>query len=369
MGRIGHPKHIDEILERGIGLGASDVHLSQNAPAVYRVHGTCRMSAMPPFSGEEIQNLIFPLLSTSQQDALEKYRSVDFAYSYKGGIRFRVNVFFQRGYPSAVLRQLPDVRLDLATLGLPSSVGDFARCRDGLVLVTGPTGSGKTTTLATLIDAINEQQRGHIITIEDPVEFLHEHKKCLVTQRELHTDVPSFASALRDSLREDPDVILVGEMRDIDTIRTAIMASETGHLVFSTLHSRDAVSTLMRMVNVFPVAEQQQVRQQLSGVLKGVVSQQLIPCISGESRHAAVEVMQVTTAIANMVRLGKYEQIYSLIETGTAQGMQTLEMSLLDLYGAGKISRDAALRMAKNAGQFSRRLDMVSPEVDQYGEG
>lgn len=359
------PDHLDDILAVSIGLKGSDIHIAVNSPAMIRVHGEFVKLNMPKLTDEDLHSLLMPHLSLKQKQWLKENSSVDLAYSYRDGIRFRVNIFYQRGYLSAVLRELPSLKLGFEALGLPCSIGDFGRLKDGLVLVTGPTGSGKTTTLAALVDQINKNESCHIITIEDPIEFLHENRQSLVTQRELYSDVPSFSSALRDSLREDPDVILVGEMRDLDTIRTAIMASETGHLVFSTLHSRDAVSTLTRIINVFPVEEQPQIRQQLSGVLKGVVSQQLVRSAEGGRRHAAVEVMSVTPAISNMIRMGKTEQIYSLIETGARNGMQTMESSLIDLYRDGAISRETAVRMAKSEKLIASRLDRVDGEVDE----
>lgn len=353
------PTHLDELLKKMVELNGSDLHIAVNSKAMIRVHGDFVRINMPRLSDEYIHHLLIPILSEKQKESLKEHSSLDLAYSYDKAIRFRVNIFFQRGCLSAVIRRLPNLKLSLEALGLPSFIENFVHLRDGLVLVTGPTGSGKTTTLAALIDQINKKYSKHIITIEDPIEFIHENAQSLVTQRELHNDVASFSRALRDALREDPDVILVGEMRDLETIRTAIMASETGHLVFSTLHSRDTVSTITRIVNVFPVEEQPQIRQQLSGVLKGVISQQLIRNIAGDKRHVATEVMNVTPAIANLIRFGKTEQIYSLIEIGTRMGMQTLETSLLKLYQDNHISRDAVLKMAKSEKNILPRLDAM----------
>ena len=311
----------------------------------------------PALTGDNIRDLVEPMLSEKQLENLKVKRSVDLAYSLPEGVRFRVNIFYQRGNYAAVLRQLPYLKLTLEALGLPESVGGFSELKDGLVLVTGPTGSGKTTTLAAIIDLINRKKSCHIITIEDPVEFVHENIEAIVTQRELHSDVLSFSEALRDALREDPDVILVGEMRDLETMRAAITAAETGHLVFSTLHSRDAVSTLTRMINVFPVDEQPQIRQQLSGILKGVVSQRLLKTGDGLGRCPAIEVMVANTAIANLIRTGKVEQMYSNIETGAKTGMQTMETSLVSLYKAEKIDKETALKMAKSESVIKSRLD------------
>ncbi len=356
------PTDVNCLLQKMIELDGSDLHITVNSPAMVRVNGEFAKINMPKLSDDDINTMLMPLLSKKQKEGLKENLSVDLAYTYKEGIRFRVNMFYQRGCLSSVMRKLPSLKLTLEALGLPASIGKFGELKDGLVLVTGPTGSGKTTTLAAIIDQINRHSSHHIITIEDPIEFVHENQKSLVTQRELHSDVPSFASALRDSLREDPDVILVGEMRDLETIRTAIMAAETGHLVFSTLHSRDAVSTLTRIVNVFSVEEQPQIRQQLSGVLKGVVSQRLVRSIDGERRHAAIEIMTVTPGISNLLRFGKVEQIYSMIETGVKLGMQTMEMSLVNHYKEGHIERDTAIKMAKSEKMITARLNKVDED-------
>ncbi len=356
------PTDINLLLQQMIDLNGSDLHITVNSPAMVRVNGEFAKVNMPRLTDEDIYALLMPMLSEKQKEGLKENLSVDLAYTYQEGFRFRVNVFFQRGCLSSVMRILPSLKLTLEALGLPPAIGRFGELKDGLVLVTGPTGSGKTTTLAAIIDQINRKASHHIITIEDPIEFVHENIQSLVTQRELHSDVPSFSSALRDALREDPDVILVGEMRDLETIRTAIMAAETGHLVFSTLHSRDAVSTLTRVINVFSVEEQPQIRQQLSGVLKGVVSQRLVRSVDGERRFAAVEVMSVTPGISNLLRFGKVEQIYSMIETGVKLGMQTMEISLVNHYRDGHIDRETALKMAKSEKMLQPRLDKVDAE-------
>ena len=353
------PGDIHSLMQTTLDLEGSDLHMSVNSPPLVRVDGELEMLKMPRLMHTDIEALIKPILTGKQQEILEEKSSVDLAYTLDDGVRFRINVFYQRGSLSAALRRLPSLKLSIEALGLPPVIHTLATMKDGLVLVTGPTGSGKTTSLAAVIDLINRHQACHIITIEDPIEFVHTNISSLVTQRELHTDVPSFSGALRDSLREDPDVILVGEMRDLDTMRTAVMAAETGHLVFSTLHSRDAVSSLIRMINVFPVDEQAQIRQQLSGVLKAVVSQRLLKKASGKGRCPAVEVMKVNSAIANLVRNGKVEQIYSLIETGGKDGMQTMEYALAMLYKEGKIDRDTALKMAKSESVILPRLEKI----------
>lgn len=354
------PGDIHVLMQKTLDLEGSDLHLSVNSPPMVRVDGDLEILKMPRLGDRDIDGLLLPILSQKQQQVLEEKSSVDLAYTYEEDIRFRVNIFYQRGSLSAVMRRLPSLKLSIDALGLPPVIHTLATIKDGLVLVTGPTGSGKTTSLAAVIDLINRHQSCHIITIEDPIEFVHANIASLVTQRELHTDVPTFAGALRDSLREDPDVILVGEMRDLDTMRTAIMAAETGHLVFSTLHSRDAVSSLIRMINVFPVDEQAQIRQQLSGVLKAVVSQRLLKNASGRGRCPAVEVMKVTPAISNLIRNGKVEQIYSVIETSGKDGMQTMEYALAMLYKEGKIDRETALKTAKSESVILPRLERMN---------
>jgi twitching motility protein PilT len=350
---------LEALLAKTLDLKGSDLHLSLNSPPLIRVDGElCRLKTAQ-LTKDCLDGLLLPILTERQRMVLQERYSVDIAYTMGGDKRFRVNVFFQRGALAAVFRQLPSIKLSLESLGIPPGVHEFAELKDGLVLVTGPTGSGKSTTLAAIIDKINHLKSCHIITIEDPIEFVHHNIKALITQRELYTDVPTFPGALRDAMREDPDVLLVGEMRDLDTMRTAIMAAETGHLVFSTLHSRDAESTLARMLGVFPVEEQAQVRMQLSSTLKGVVSQRLLRRREAEGRVPAIEVMKVTPAISNLIRTSKLEQIYSSIETGGRFGMQTMELSLAKLYKEGLISRETAVRMAKNESLIVPRLERI----------
>lgn len=348
-----------DLLRQTFDLHGSDLHLTAGERPAVRVNGDLREMDHPPIGDGELRDMFRAVMTPRQWQALEEKRSTDLGYSLPGVARFRVNVFHQRGTLAAVLRRLPSNISSVEGLGLPSSVNSFTGLRDGLVLVTGPTGSGKTTTLAALVDMINRKYPMHIITIEDPIEFLHANAVARVTQRELYTDVPSYPDALRDALREDPDVILVGEMRDLDTIRIAIMAAETGHLVFSTLHSRDAVSTITRMVSVFPSEEQPQISTQLAGVLRGVVSQRLLREPSGNGRSVAVEVMRVTSGIANLIRIQKVEQIYSGIETGAAEGMQTMELSLARLCKEGRIDKDTALRMAKSESLIRPHLERL----------
>ncbi len=350
---------LNELLRETIERKASDLHLTLNSLPIVRVDGELVKLPREKLCKECLYNYITPILSERQHVVLQEQLSVDTAYSLDEQNRFRVNVFYQRGALAAVFRQLPHIKLSLEALGIPEGVHYFSELKDGLVLVTGPTGSGKSTTLAAIIDKINQSKPCHIITIEDPVEFVHTNNKALITQREIFTDVLSFSGALRDAMREDPDVILVGEMRDLDTMRTAIMAAETGHLVFSTLHSRDAESTLARMIGVFPIEEQMQIRQQLSSTLKGVVSQRLLRRTGESGRVAAVEVMRVTPAISNIIRTNKLEQMYSAIETGSKFGMQTMELSLVKLFREGLIDRESAIRMAKSESVIAPRLDIA----------
>jgi twitching motility protein PilT len=335
---------------------ASDLHLTADMPPVFRVKGELAFMDCDPYRPAEIAGLLDEILSPRHREVLERNKAVDFALSVTGTGRFRIAAFFQRGAPSVAVRLLADGIPTFAGLGLPDTIADLSRLRDGLVLITGVTGSGKSTTLATLVDDINARSRRNIITIEDPIEYVHQNNRCLIHQRELHTDVPSFAEALRDALRADPDVILVGEMRDLETMRTAIMAAETGHLVFSTLHSRDCISTVNRLVGAFPAGEQSQIRQQLAATLRAVVSQRLLPNAAGTGRIPGVEIMIGTPGIANLIRQGKDDMIYSAIETGGQLGMQTLEQCLARLIAEGKIGMDAGLSAARNENLLRQRM-------------
>ncbi|MFW5936805.1 MAG: type IV pilus twitching motility protein PilT, partial [Desulfosalsimonas sp.] len=292
---------------------------------------------------------------------LEQKKSVDFSISINDAGRFRIAAYCQRGVLSVAVRLLHAGIPTFSSLGLPESIACLSRLRDGLILITGVTGSGKSTTLATIIDDINANSRRNIITIEDPIEYVHQNNLCIIHQRELHTDVPSFSGALRAALRADPDVILVGEMRDLETMRTAIAAAETGHLVFSTLHSRDSISTVNRLVGAFPAGEQAQIRQQLAATLRAVVSQRLLPNAAGTGRVPAVEIMLSTPGIANLIRQGKEDMIYSAIETGLRQGMQTMEQCLIRLIEDGKIGMSVGLGAAKSEELLKKRLYARSP--------
>jgi twitching motility protein PilT len=352
-----------KLLKATVEKNASDLHLTVNKPPTIRIYGdlVC-LDGEKRLSPHDTEEAAMNVLTSRQKEILDREYSIDLGYDFSTNghsrTRFRVNAFYQKGFISIAFRKLYDRIVGLKDLNLPLSLHRLADLRDGLVLITGPTGSGKTTTLASVIDHISRSRPCHIITIEDPIEYVHEHNKGIVNQREINVDVNSFADALRYALREDPDVILVGEMRDLDTIRTAIMAAETGHLVFSTLHSRDAVSTINRVVGIFPREEQQQIRQQFSLTLAAVVSQRLLKRSDKPGFIPSVEVMMVTPGISNLIRQGKDEQIYSSIETGAGLGMQTMEQSLLSLLQAGKIDKETVFKMTRTgaASQIKERV-------------
>jgi twitching motility protein PilT len=335
---------IDELLAGMPSWGASDLHVSVGSPPVIRVRGDIHpLDGLEPLDEEQTQQLLYRILSTEQQKRLEVERQIDVSYAIPGVARFRVNVFFRMGAIGAAFRLIPQAIQSLEELGLPPSLHELTERPRGLVLVTGPTGSGKSTTLASLIDEINRTRSAHILTIEDPIEFLHQHRRCLVNQREIGTDARGFAEALRAGLRQDPDVILLGEMRDLETISTALTAAETGHLVLATLHTRGAAATIDRIIDVFPAEQQSQVRTQVAGVLQAVITQTLLPTADGQGRVAAVEIMLPDDAVRNLIRQAKVEQIYSVMQTGTTRGMQTMEQSLCELVLRGTITIDVAL--------------------------
>jgi twitching motility protein PilT len=349
------PEEMSALFRETIRLDASDLHLTANMPPVFRIKGDLQPKPCAPYAPEDIEVLAQQILTPRHAQVLREKRSVDFAVSSHEG-RFRIAIYYQRGSLSVAARLLHAGIPTFAGLGLPESIAALPKLRDGLILVTGVTGSGKSTTLATIIDSINATSRRNIITIEDPIEYVHQNNLSVIHQRELHSDVPSFADALRDSLRADPDVILVGEMRDLETMRTALMAAETGHLVFSTLHSRDCVSTINRLVGAFPAGEQAQIRQQLSTTLKAVISQRLLPNAAGTGRIPAVEIMMSTPGISNLIRQGKDDMIYSSIETGMQQGMQTMEQCLIRLITEGLIALETGVSAARNENLLRQRL-------------
>jgi len=324
-------------------------------PPTIRVNG--RLLALhdyPILHPVEIRRLAYTILTQRQREKLENDLELDLAYTLPARARFRVNVYFQRDAIGAAFRLIPTSIRSVSDLGLPARVSEFARLARGLVLVTGPTGHGKSTTLAALIDVINTERNEHIMTIEDPIEYLHHHKSSLVNQREVGSDTKSFAGALRHVLRQDPDVILVGEMRDLETIQTALTAAETGHLVFATLHTQDAPQTIDRIIDVFPPHQQQQVRVQLAASLQGIVTQQLLPTQDGTGRVAACEVLIATPAIRNLIREGKSHMIYSSLQAGGKFGMQSMDQALGDLVRMGRISYQLGLERAHNAEDFNK---------------
>jgi twitching motility protein PilT len=348
---------IDTLLEWMVGRNASDLHLTVGSQPAIRVNGHLyRMENFPALSAEDSRQLLYRILNTEQQKRLEIDRQIDLSYSIPGVARFRVNIYSQRESLAGAFRMIPDSLKTLEELGLPTSLYELANKPRGLVLVTGPTGSGKSTTLAALIDEINRTRADHIITIEDPIEFLHRHKKCVVNQREIGPDATSFAEALRGALRQDPDVILLGEMRDLETISTALTAAETGHLVFATLHTQDAASTIDRVIDVFPASQQGQIRTQLAGTIQGVVAQTLLPTSDGQGRAAAIEILLPDDAVRNLIRQAKLEQIYSVMQTNTARGMRTMEQALADLVLRGVVARDLALSRSSKAEQLDNLL-------------
>lgn len=341
---------IDALLREAVSQDASDIHLCEAQPPIFRVHGKLIRRGGMPLSGRDMVEMLGQVIPTDKQTDFDQHHDVDFSYAIHGLGRFRVNAYMQRGTPALALRVIPFRVLGLRDLGLPDVLTTFCEKPHGLVLVTGPTGSGKSTTLAALIDIINDRYEKHIVTLEDPIEFLHRHKKSVVNQREVGSDTGSFARGLRAALRQDPDVILVGEMRDLDTISTALQAAETGHLVFATLHTNDTASTIDRIVDVFPPDQQQQVRVQLAATLQGVVAQRLFPRQDAAGRIVALEILITTPAVRNLIREGKTHQILSVIQTGGKMGMCTMEASVKELHDQGVISLEDLQRFAQDRG-------------------
>jgi twitching motility protein PilT len=349
---------IDELLERMVEANASDLHVTTGTPPAIRVRGEMeRLDGYSALMPEETQQLLYRILSSEQQKHFELNRQLDFSYSLPGLARFRVNVYFQRESIGAAFRLIPTELKTLEELGIPESLHVLAEKPRGLVLVTGPTGSGKSTTLAAIIDEINRNRSEHILTIEDPIEFLHRHKRCIVNQREIGPDATSFADALRAALRQDPDVILVGEMRDLETISTALTAAETGHLVFGTLHTQSAPSTIDRIIDVFPAEQQEQVRIQIANSLQGVVTQALLPTADKMGRVPALEILLPDDAVRNLIRQGKVEQIYSVMQTNTGRGMQTMEQSLGDLIMRRVVDLESGLSRSSRPSQLIGLLE------------
>jgi twitching motility protein PilT len=346
---------LNELLVRMLQAGASDLHITAGTAPLMRVNGELTaLQEVPELAPDAIQRMLYAVLTQKQRERFEEDLELDFAYPLPGHARFRVNLYRQRETIGAAFRRIPFEIRTLEDLGVPPSVARFAALPRGMVLVTGPTGSGKSTTLAALVDLANRTRRDHIMTVEDPIEFLHEHKSCMVNQREVGEDTHSFANALKHVLRQDPDIILVGEMRDLETISVALTAAETGHLVFATLHTQDAAQTIDRVIDVFPPHQQQQVRVQLAGALQGVVCQTLARTVDGRGRVVATEVMVATPAIRNLVREGKTHQVYSAMQAGAAHGMHTLDQHLADLVKARRISYEQGLEKCHHVEDFNR---------------
>jgi len=352
-----HDFDFSEVLRQMVETRASDVHITPGVPPMIRDKGRIRaMEGFPVLNTQQTREVVYGILNDDQRKRFEVEQQLDFAYAIPQVARFRVNCFFQRGAVSAAFRLIPHEIPSLDSLGVPPVLRELTQKPRGFVLVTGPTGSGKSTTLAAMIDAINLDREDHILTIEDPIEFLHRHKNSIVNQREIGSDAPDFARGLRAALRQDPDVILVGEMRDLETVSTALTAAETGHLVFATLHTQSTAQTVDRVIDVFPPEQQAQVRTQLSIALQGIVTQQLLPTSDGRGRVVASEVLIPTPAIRNLIREGKTHQIYAAVQTSGATGMQTMDADLARLVRSGKIGRQLAEQRASVPEELSRLL-------------
>ncbi len=338
------PPSLNALLKTMVEQGGSDLHLTINSPPQVRVDGKLRPLNLPPLSPTETKQIAYSILTDNQKHRLEEDLEIDFSFGIRGLARFRANVFHQRGAIAAVFRQIPYEILSFSQLGLPAVIEKISDKPRGLVLVTGPTGSGKSTTLAAMIDKVNRERHEHILTIEDPVEYLHEHKACLINQRELGADTHGFSNSLRSALRQDPDVVLIGEMRDHETIEAALRIAETGHLTFATLHTNSAAQSINRIIDVFPAHQQSQIRTQLSFVLEGIICQSLIPKASGKGRALALEVLVPSSAIRNLIREDKVHQIYGMMQSGQAKhGMLTFNQSLASLYFRRLITLQTAM--------------------------
>lgn len=351
---------LDQLLRMSAEQKASDLHLAVGIPPMARVRGELVALDYPSLTPDSIKEILKPVLSPPYDKYFDEHLELDISYALPGVARFRGNIMKQRGTLAAVFRVVPFEIPNIDQLGLPPQVKELCYLPRGLVLVTGPTGSGKSTTLAAMVDLINRERRVNIVTVEDPIEFLHRHKKSIVKQREVGLDTHSFANALRHVLRHDPDVILIGEMRDLESISIALTAAETGHLVLSTLHTQTAPLTISRIVDVFQDHRREQVRQQLANTLKGVISQQLLPSADGQGRVLAVEYLIDTPAVRNLIREGKEHQLYNVMQTGRGAGMQTMDQALADLFSAGKISREAALEHCIDRVELERLMHRSS---------
>lgn len=365
---------IQNLLQEMVQKGGTDLHITTQAPPTVRIHGKLQPLSYPPLTPAETKQIIYAILTDAQKHRFEENLELDFSFGIKGIARFRANVFMQRGAVAGAFRLIPYEIRTFSQLGLPPVVERICEKPRGLVLVTGPTGSGKSTTLAAMIDKINRERHEHIVTIEDPVEYLHKHQKCIVNQRELHSDTLSFHNALRSVLREDPDVVLIGEMRDLETIEAALRIAETGHLTFATLHTNSCVETINRIIDVFPQNQQSQVRTQLSFVLEGVLCQSLLPRKDGRGRVLAVEILIPNAGIRNLIREDKIHQIYSMMQTAQATtGMQTYNQSLADLVFRNLITKEVALSRSSNPDELldllNRGVRTVAPQPTTIPRG
>jgi twitching motility protein PilT len=361
---------LSDLLKKLLELNGSDLHITTNSPPQVRVHGHLMPLDMPPLGPADTKQLAYSVMTDAQKHRFEEDFELDFSFGLKGLARFRANIFNQRGAVAAVFRVIPFEIKTFAQLNLPPVVARLCEKPRGLILVTGPTGSGKSTTLAAMLDKINSERHEHIITIEDPVEFVHPHKNCLVNQREIHQDTKSFANALRAALREDPDVVLIGEMRDLETIESALRIAETGHLTFGTLHTNSAASTINRVIDVFPAHQQPQIRAQLSLVLEGILCQALLPKAGGQGRAMAMEVLVPNPAIRNLIREDKIHQIYSSMQTGQDKfGMQTFNQSLMTLYLQKLITLETAILRSSNPDELQEMINRATGNAKSTSAG
>jgi twitching motility protein PilT len=352
---------LPELLKTMVEMNGSDLHIATNTPPQIRVNGRLTRLELPELQPAETKQLVYSVLTDSQKKRFEETLELDFSFGIRGLARFRCNLFNQRGAVGAVYRLIPEKIRTFQDLGLPAVLGSLAERPRGLVLVTGPTGSGKSTTLAAMIDKINVERHEHILTIEDPIEYIHAHKNCLVNQREVHSDTNSFANALRAALREDPDIVLIGEMRDLETVEAALKIAETGHLTFGTLHTNSAAQTINRIIDIFPAGQQSQIRTQLSLVLEGIVCQSLLPRADGKGRVVSLEILVPTPAIRNLIRDDKIHQIYGAMQTGQEKlGMQTANQSLVSLHLRRTITLETAMGASSNREELQ---DMINRGV------